>query len=140
MLKFRNIGMMWRTDGVRHRYPSQFCSSIPRWPLFWNVMNGLKPYKMVWLLQIIWSFYWSKSVLDWLKVNWNVSKHFNLSHKAKFNTENLFLVQSKTIWTWPEFFGPGQNLFWTYRRTGHKWENVYFLSCHYFRYFYIFMV
>ena len=26
-----------------------------------------------------------------------VSKHFNLAQKAKFNTENLFLVRSKTI-------------------------------------------
>ena len=28
-----------------------------------------------------------------------VSKHFNLAQKEKFNTENLFLVQSKTILT-----------------------------------------
>ena len=136
MLKFLNIGMMWRTDGVKHRYPSPFCSSIPRWHLYWNVMNALKPYKMVWLLQII----WSKYILDWFKKFELYQNILIWLKKQNSILKKLFLFQSKTIWTWPKIFGPGPNLFWTYRRTGHKWENVYFLSCHYFRYFYIFMV
>ena len=43
-----------------------------------------------------------------------------MDQKEKFSTKKSILVQFKNNQTRPKYFGPVQNLFWTYRRTRQK--------------------
>ena len=73
-------------------------------------------------------YYWTKIFLDRSKFFGLVQNVFHLDLKAKFSSEETFLVQSKTILDWSNQFEPVQNGFANIEGQDICFRNYLFLS------------
>ena len=68
------------------------------------------------------------------KMNWSGPNVIHFGRKSQFGPDHFILVETKSLWSSPNQFGQTKTildrpkLFWSHRRTRHKFSAIYHLA------------